>query len=107
MNCEYVSCRNPALWQPVIEIPTLHISGDTGQWVNTDKPTYLLMPTVCHIHKQAYSIQYWIPAKDWAKYQNGAKARGFKLEDLAVIQVKFRELGWYPHRAYEIERSAI
>lgn len=105
VKCEYPFCRQRALYVPVFEVPTIRTKGETDEWVETLKPTLLVSKPVCQIHRDGFDLTYWMPASDWRKLQDVARSRGLKINDLHLVEVIFKPLGWSPFRMLELERN--
>lgn len=100
MTCCYPNCRQPALWTPVVEVPTLRSVGDNVAMVKTTRPTVLLCREVCQHHRDLYVLSDWINATDWAYIQEAAIMNGLVVPEMTVIPVTFRPIDWHPGHGY-------
>lgn len=89
----------------VLEVPTLRTKGESNEWVETDRPTYLVGPPMCHDCIPKYVITDWIHPSDWATMQEVARSRGMKIPDQHLITVTWKPLNWKPKQSLELERS--
>lgn len=106
--CAYPNCsyhNGGGILIPVIAIPTMRSKGESTDWTETTDPTYLIGPPLCRAHTETYKLSDWFPPNEWAAMQEGARSRGLKIADQAVIKVEFKPLGWTLGCKYmELER---
>lgn len=105
-KCYYPFCYRQAMWQPVVEIPTVRTKGDgvSDELSPTDRPTYIVFNAICDMCKcNRYTVNYWITSKDWRDIREEAKRRGFTIPPMHLIQVAFKPLDWTPHKAGYME----
>lgn len=105
MKCNYPNCSDPALWTPVIELPTLRSVGDSQAMVQTSRPTTLICREVCERHKQSYLLSDWIKAGDWDAMQNLAHEKGLHIPSIYLMAIQFKPIGWTPKRTLELVRD--
>lgn len=99
--CSHPLCGAPALWTPVIVLPTVRSVGMTKELVKTPRPTYLVMKDlVCKKHRDNYNVSDYIPETEWKHIREGALDNGFIIPETSLITVEFRPLNWHPLQGY-------
>lgn len=107
-KCFRPICFSDAEWIPVIRFPTLR-TDEQGQWVETDRPTFVMCREVCSRHRNDYVWQHTgFSRGDFEAMRDVAHSKGFRIDPPTMLLVEFKPLDWEPHWSYmELDRTIV